>query len=71
VKVPGATIMPPWQEGYMYPDARFTDEALERIIDFLREQQDADVDTEAAPDAEDGDEDDEDLQQAAARAPRA
>jgi mono/diheme cytochrome c family protein len=31
--------MPPWQEAYMYPDARYDDEALTRIIDYLREAQ--------------------------------
>jgi mono/diheme cytochrome c family protein len=39
IKVPTGAIMPPWQVGYMYPDARFTDDALQRIIDFLHEQQ--------------------------------
>lgn len=60
IYVPTGAIMPPWQEGYMYPGARFTDDALERIIDYLREQQPADVldDDEDAPD----DEDDETLE---------
>jgi mono/diheme cytochrome c family protein len=39
IKVPAGTIMPPWQEGYMYEGTRFTDDALERIIDYLQEQQ--------------------------------
>jgi mono/diheme cytochrome c family protein len=39
IKVPAGTMMPPWQEGYMYEDARFTDDALERIIEYLHEQQ--------------------------------
>jgi mono/diheme cytochrome c family protein len=41
IKVPAGAIMPPWQDGYMYPEARFTDDALERIIDYLQEQQPA------------------------------
>lgn len=36
--VPTQTNMPPWQQGYMYEDARYTDDALERIIDYLEEQ---------------------------------
>lgn len=47
--VPTGAIMPPWQKGYVYPDARFTDDALQRIVDYLREQQPDDpddVDTE-------------------------
>lgn len=31
--------MPPWQTGYMYPGARYTDDALERIVDYLQDQQ--------------------------------
>lgn len=31
--------MPPWQEAYMYPDGRYDDDALNRIIDYLREAQ--------------------------------
>lgn len=49
--VPTGPIMPPWQEGYMYPDARYNDDALQRIVDYLREQQSgagADDDTEEA-----------------------
>ena len=37
--VPTGANMPPWQEGYMYPDARYSDSALQRIVDYLREQQ--------------------------------
>ena len=33
--------MPPWQTGYMYEDARYTDAALNKIIDYLEEQQPA------------------------------
>ena len=33
--------MPPWQTGYMYEDARYTDEALNKIIDYLEEEQPA------------------------------
>jgi hypothetical protein len=36
-------VMPPWQEAYMYPDARYDDDALQRIIDYLREQQPAEL----------------------------
>lgn len=32
-------FMPPWQNGYMYPDSRYTDDALGRIVDYLRERQ--------------------------------
>ena len=31
--------MPPWQTGYMYEEARYTDTALNKIIDYLEEQQ--------------------------------
>jgi mono/diheme cytochrome c family protein len=31
--------MPPWQTGYMYPETRYTDAALNKIIDYLEEQQ--------------------------------
>lgn len=31
--------MPPWQEGYMYPEGRYTDAALNRIIDYLESEQ--------------------------------
>jgi mono/diheme cytochrome c family protein len=33
----GGPIMPPWQNGYMYPDSRLSDEELEAIVDYLRE----------------------------------
>lgn len=46
--VPGGTNMPPWQTGYMYEGARFEDDALNRIIDYLREQQPTDVERAAA-----------------------
>ncbi len=32
--------MPPWQEAYMYEGARFDDDALNRIVDYLQEAQD-------------------------------
>lgn len=35
--------MPPWQTGYMYPDARYTDAALSRIVDYLHSQQPATI----------------------------
>nr|MDQ3342414.1 cytochrome c [Actinomycetota bacterium] len=31
--------MPPWQAGYMYEDTRYTDAALNKIVDYLRAQQ--------------------------------
>lgn len=31
--------MPPWQSGYMYEDARYTDAALKRIVEYLKSQQ--------------------------------
>jgi mono/diheme cytochrome c family protein len=31
--------MPPWQTGYMYQEGRYTDAALNKIIDYLEEQQ--------------------------------
>lgn len=34
-------IMPPWQNGYMYPDTRYSDEALQKIVDYLKELQPA------------------------------
>ncbi len=39
--------MPPWQEGYMYEGARYTDPALNKIIDYLEEQQPAVVPEDA------------------------
>ncbi|MDP9405689.1 MAG: c-type cytochrome [Actinomycetota bacterium] len=39
--------MPPWQQAYMYEDARYTDEALERIVDYLKSQQPADLPEDA------------------------
>lgn len=41
IVVPRHANMPPWQNGYMYPDARYTDEALASIVDYLRAQQPA------------------------------
>jgi mono/diheme cytochrome c family protein len=32
-------IMPPWQNGYTYEDARYDDAALNRIIDYLESRQ--------------------------------
>ncbi|MGH8906766.1 MAG: c-type cytochrome [Egibacteraceae bacterium] len=34
-------IMPPWQNGYLYEDARYDDAALNRVIDYLQSQQPA------------------------------
>jgi mono/diheme cytochrome c family protein len=47
-------FMPPWQEAWYYEGARFDDDALQRIIDYLREAQDpglfpADVDEYQTP----------------------
>lgn len=33
--------MPPWQEGYMYEDTRYTNAALRKIIDYLEREQPA------------------------------
>lgn len=59
IYVPTGAVMPPWQEGYMYQDARYTDNALRRVIDYLREAQpddpeDVEEDTEGieAPDTD-------------------
>ncbi|HUH06936.1 MAG TPA: c-type cytochrome [Egibacteraceae bacterium] len=43
IYVGAAPMMPPWQNGYLYPEARYTDEALERIVDYLAEQQPATI----------------------------
>lgn len=61
IVVPTGASMPPWQEGYMYEGARYTDSALQRIVDYLREQQDEapeeddDADAGGAPDEDDAD----------------
>ena len=39
ISIQPGNIMPPWQEAYMYPDSRFDDDALSRIIDYLHEAQ--------------------------------
>jgi mono/diheme cytochrome c family protein len=36
-----SVIMPPWQNGYLYEGNRYTDEALTKIIDYLRSRQPA------------------------------
>ena len=33
------TIMPAWQTAYTYPDGRYADPALQRIVDYLRQSQ--------------------------------
>jgi cbb3-type cytochrome c oxidase subunit III len=58
IRVPNQVLMPPWQEGYMYEGARYTDEALQKIIDYLGEQDEVRGDPAAADDAEDDDGDD-------------
>lgn len=40
-------LMPPWQQGFMYPDTRYSDEALNRIVAYLREQQPAQLPADA------------------------
>ena len=35
--------MPPWQQGYMYPEARYDDAALRRLIGYLHELQPLEV----------------------------
>lgn len=32
-------MMPPWQNGYMYPDGRLSDSALRKLVDYMSEQQ--------------------------------
>lgn len=59
IYVPGGTKMPPWQDAYMYEGARFTDEALQRIIDYLAEQQEADVEPQRSGDDDETDETDD------------
>lgn len=41
ILVPTGAVMPPWQNGYQ--EQPYTDEALQTIIDYLREQQPADA----------------------------
>ena len=40
-------LMPPWQNGYMYPDARYDDDALNRIVEYLNSAQPAEIPDEA------------------------
>ncbi len=40
-------IMPPWQNGYLYEDARYADPALNKIIDYLERQQPAQLPEDA------------------------
>lgn len=39
ILVPNGANMPPWQQGYMYQGARYDDEALQRIVDYLKSRQ--------------------------------
>lgn len=50
IYVPTGALMPPWQNGYTYPDARYDDDALRRIVEYLKSRQ-----TGAAPDEASGD----------------
>jgi mono/diheme cytochrome c family protein len=50
IKVPTGTVMPPWQNGYQHTP--YTDEALQRIIDYLRERQPAELLPDEEPDDE-------------------
>ncbi|MGH8885431.1 MAG: cytochrome c [Egibacteraceae bacterium] len=36
-----SVVMPPWQNGYLYEDSRYTDEALNKIVEYLRSRQPA------------------------------
>jgi mono/diheme cytochrome c family protein len=49
----GGPIMPPWQNGYMYPDSRLSDEELEAIVDYLRELGGGEGTEDATVEAED------------------
>jgi len=54
IYVPTGAIMPPWQEGYTYEGARYTDSALRRIVEYIRAQQPAEPpqgDEDASPGA--------------------
>jgi mono/diheme cytochrome c family protein len=39
VNLGNGVLMPPWQQGYTYPDARYEDAALERIVGYLQSRQ--------------------------------
>ena len=54
IYVPTGAMMPPWQEGYTYEGARYSDAALQRIVDYLREQQATDPDDGAESNETDG-----------------
>lgn len=57
IQVSEGANMPPWQVGYMYEGTRFSDDTLQRIIDFLAENQDDGVDLDGTTgDAEAADE---------------
>ncbi len=43
INLGNGVIMPPWQNGYLYEDTRYTDEALGKIVDYLAEQQPAEL----------------------------
>gem|GEM_PF-469798 len=45
---PTGAIMPPWQNGYMYPEARYTDEALTKVMDYLAAAQPETADDQAS-----------------------
>lgn len=56
IYVPTGAIMPPWQQGYTYEGARYSDSALQRIVDYLGERQTTEPD-DPAENGEDADDD--------------
>lgn len=50
IYVPTGAIMPPWQNGYMYPDTRYDDDALRSIVQYLRSRQTGAATDEASAD---------------------
>lgn len=50
IYVPTGAMMPPWQNGYMYPDARYDDGALRRIVQYLKSRQTGATTDEASAD---------------------
>jgi cbb3-type cytochrome c oxidase subunit III len=50
IYVPTGAIMPPWQNGYMYPETRYDDDALRRIVQYLKSRQTGATTDEASAD---------------------